>query len=68
MWAHMLKNNSLCGWGGGCVGEEVRVFGSDEERGEGIVFYYMWAHMTYLTWKKVNPRGRHMGRLTVKRD
>ena len=26
------------GLGGGCVGEGVWLFGSDEERGEGIVF------------------------------
>ena len=33
--------------GGGAVvvlgGERVRLFGSYEERGEGLNFYYMWA-------------------------
>ena len=50
------------------LGEGVRLFGSDEERGENCIFIICGPHMTNLTWKKFNPRGGHMTRLTVKHD
>ena len=45
----------------------VELFGSDEERGEGIVFYYMWVPHDISYVEKFKPHGDIMGKLTVKR-
>ena len=63
------KNDSLWGWGGGCVGGRgwgyLEVMKRDERE---LYFYYMWAPHNNLTWKKFNPHEGHMDILTVKRD
>ena len=44
------------------------VFGRDEEGGRKLFFIICGPHMANLTWKKFNPRGSHMERLTINRD